>query len=171
MEMGGWHASFHEMSESRLVKPKDMKKEIFPFMLLSCGLGHRRISSIQGFIRLWYLTIIASRQGQGFISRATPHAFPFTNPRHTLLSCIILLACLTSKPPSNSPSGYQSTSSAAYQHTLPLSNPVVLHPLHMAELQENTFINLFCLHPSSPHKTALAEHSGLYPFSRYPAEL
>ena len=36
--------------------------------------------------------------GQGFIPRATPHAFLLTNPRHSQLSCTILLDCLTSKP-------------------------------------------------------------------------
>ena len=41
---------------------------------------------------------VTSRQGQGFILRATPNAFTLTTLRHTLLSCTILLACLTSKP-------------------------------------------------------------------------
>ena len=86
----GGHASCHEMSESRrLVKLKDS----FPFMPLSCGLGHRRTSALLGLHKA-----VASRQGQGFIPRATPHAFPLTNPHHTLLSCTILLICLTSKP-------------------------------------------------------------------------
>ena len=45
----GRNASCHEMSESRrLVKLKDMKREIFPFMPLSCGLGHRRTFGLQG---------------------------------------------------------------------------------------------------------------------------
>ena len=64
-----------------------MKKENFLFMLLSCGLGHRHISSFPGLHKS-----VASCQGQGFI-----HTFLLTNPRHTLLSCTILLACLTSK--------------------------------------------------------------------------
>ena len=38
---------------------------------------------------------MASCQGQGFIPQATSHAFPLTNPHHTLLSWTILLACLT----------------------------------------------------------------------------
>ena len=93
-----WYASCHEMNKSRkLVKLNDMKKEIFPFILLSCGLGHRQISALQSFIRLWYLTTIASCQCQGFIAQAMPHAFPLTNPHHTFLSCTILLACLASK--------------------------------------------------------------------------
>ena len=41
---------------------------------------------------------LASRQTQEFIPRAISHAFPLTNPRHSLLSWTILLACLTSKP-------------------------------------------------------------------------
>ena len=86
------HASFHERSENRrLVKPRDMKKEISPFMFLSCGLGRRRISALPGLHKA-----VASRQG--FIPRGTSHTFPLTNPRHTLLSCTIFLACLTSKP-------------------------------------------------------------------------
>ena len=37
------------MSESRRsVKLKDMKKEIFPLMLLSCKLGYRQTSTLQG---------------------------------------------------------------------------------------------------------------------------
>ena len=51
--------------------------------------------TLQGFISLWHLTTIASHQSQGFIPQATPHAFPLTNLHHTLLSCTILLACLT----------------------------------------------------------------------------
>ena len=118
-------ASCHDMSESRRpVKVKDMKKEIFPFMPLSCLLGHRRISNLQGFINLWHLPTKASRQGQGFIPRTTPHASLLTNHLHTLLSCPILLAWLTSRPLL---SRYESTSSAAYplsdyQHT-PLHRP------------------------------------------------
>ena len=75
-QLWGRHASCHEMRESRSVKLKDMKEEIFSFILLSCGLGQKRVSALPGLIRLWHLTTIASRQGQGFISRATPHAFP-----------------------------------------------------------------------------------------------
>ena len=67
-------------------------------MLLSCWLGHRWISPFQGSIRLWRLTAMVSRQDQWFIPRAMPHAFPLTNPRHTLLLCTIPLACLTYKP-------------------------------------------------------------------------
>ena len=65
---------------------------MFPFMPFSCGLGHRRISILPGLHKA-----VASRQGQGFILQATRYAFPLTNPRHTLLSYTILLACLTSK--------------------------------------------------------------------------
>ena len=64
-----------------------------PLCPISCMLGHRRTSTLQG------LHIgVASCQSQGFIPRATSHAFPLTNPRHSLLSWTVLLACLTSKP-------------------------------------------------------------------------
>ena len=89
------HASCHEISESRrLVKLKDIKKEISPFMLSSCRPGQRQTSTLTGFYKA-----VASHQSQGFIPQATPHAFPCTNYHHTLLSCTILLACLASKPP------------------------------------------------------------------------
>ena len=61
-------------------------------MLLSCGLGYRRISAFQSFIRLWHLIKVkGSSIGQ----------CPLHSPPHTLLSWTIqpiLLACLTSKP-------------------------------------------------------------------------
>ena len=47
---------------------------------------------------MWQTTTVASHQSQGFILRASPHAFPFTNPRHSLVSYTIFFACLTFKP-------------------------------------------------------------------------
>ena len=44
----------------------------------------------------------------------------------------------------------------------PLSNPVILNSLHMAEPSENTFNQSFCPHHSSLCTTALSMHSGLY---------
>ena len=94
-------------------------------MLLLMCLDIDGFPTSKGFIRLWYLTTIASLHGQGFISRATLHALPLTNPRHTLLSCTILLACLTSKP-----------------LFLKQSFTVSIHLLRGLPT-ENTFINLF----------------------------
>ena len=89
----GRHTSCHEMSESRrLLKLKDMKREIFTFILLSCRFDHRWIFTLP------VLHKAVASQGQGFIPQAMPHAFPLTNPHHTPLLCTILLACLTSKP-------------------------------------------------------------------------
>ena len=114
------------------------------------GLATDGFLPFQGFIRLWYLTTIASRQDQGFISQATTNAFLLTNPRHKLLSCTILLACLTSKPlffkqsfkvSIHLSATYLPTSTLCYID--PLSNPIILHSLNMSEPSENTFINLF----------------------------
>ena len=150
------------MSESRLVKLKDMKKEIFPFILLSCEVGHRRISDLPGLHKA-----VASRQGQGFIPRETPHAFPLTHPRHTLLN-------LKSKPLFFKQSftvsihlfrGYQHT----HLHRLSLQSchsPFSPHGRTIGEHHQS-----FRPHPSSFRTTALSVHSGLNPFSRYPANL
>ena len=133
------------------------------------GLATDRLPQFKGFIYLLLLTAVACRQSQGFIPRATPHAFPFTNPRHTLLSCTILLACLTSKPLFFRQSftvsihffrGLPIERLPAYPYIDSLSNPVVLHSLHMAESSENTFINLLVhtqvVHLYSPnHKPLL----------------
>ena len=127
-----------------------MKKEIFPIYALTCGIGHRYISTLPGLHK-----VVASLQGQEFIL--------LTNPRHTL-SCTILLACLTSKAlffkqsfsvPIHLFRGLPTERLTTHS----LSNPFVLHSLHIAETSENTFINLFVL------TTALSVHSGLYPFS------
>ena len=115
-----------------------------------------------GFISLWHLTTIASRQGQGFILRAIPHAFPLTNPRYTLLSCTILLAYLTlNLSSSSSPSRYQSASSSAYpmnefQHNL----------LHTPSKQS-------CPSPSFPHGQTIGEHlhQSFRLHLRHPAQL
>ena len=114
-------------------------------MPLSCRLGHRQTSTLQGFH-----IVVGFRQSHGLISRDMPHALPsqtsaihfyhapfsfFTwHPNHFSLSC---------------PSRYQSTSSvtsSAFPYVDPLSNSVILHSLYMAEPSENTFINPFA-HP------------------------
>ena len=41
---------------------------------------------------------MTSCQGQGFIPCTMLHAFPLTSPRHSFITSIILLDCLTSKP-------------------------------------------------------------------------
>ena len=106
----GRHASCREMRESRrLVKLKDMKKEIFPFLLLSCGLGHRRISALPG------LKAVASRQGHGFILQQRLMHFPTQTPTtHSYHAPFSLLAWHPNLSSSSSPSRYQSTSPAAY---------------------------------------------------------
>ena len=81
----GRHASCREMSETRrLVKLKDMKKEIFLSMPLSCGLSHRRISALPGL----HKAVGSHNYGTSSKSCIHPHKpSPYT----------ILLACLTSK--------------------------------------------------------------------------
>ena len=76
----GRHTSCHEMSYSRReTKLKEEKKNKFsPLCPLSCRLGHRRTSTLQGLH-----VAVAFRQGQGFIPRATPHAFPLKPPPFT----------------------------------------------------------------------------------------
>ena len=73
-------------------------------------------------------------------------------PRHTLLSCTILLVCLTYKPLFFKHSftvsihlfqGLLTETSSTHSYIDPFSNPVVLHSLHMAKPSENTCINLF----------------------------
>ena len=91
---------------------------------------------------------MTSHQDLGFIPLATSHAL---NPPHSLLSCIILLACLTSKP--LFPKHYFMVSIhlffglpteriSAHSPSYSLSNPNLLHPLYMVGPPENTFINL-----------------------------
>ena len=107
-----------------------------------------RFPPIQGFIRLWHLTTIVSRQGQGFIPWAMSHTFPLTNLCHTLLSCTILLACPTSKPLFFKHSFivsihlFPSLSLRDYQHLL--SNPAILTtwPNHWKTPSTTPFINL-----------------------------
>ena len=123
------------MNESRrLVKLKDMKKEMFSFMPLTCGLEHRRTSTLQRFH-------IAVATHKGSPPRPIPHTSPPGKPRHTLISCTILFACLTSKPfiqtflhgiilPLPRPTHWVTTSTHPYID--PFSNPVILHPLQSA---------------------------------------
>ena len=88
--MKTYYTSCSEMSESRRsVKLKDMKNfPLYAPKLLAWPQTDFRPPGLH--------KTVASRQG--FIPRATHHAFPLTNPRHTLLSCTILLVCPTSKP-------------------------------------------------------------------------
>ena len=95
---------------------------------------------------------MASRQNQGFIPLEKAYTFPLTNIRNTLLSCTILLACLTFKPLFFKQSFTVSTHLfrslpterlSTFPYIVPLSNPVILHSLHIAETSENIFINPF----------------------------
>ena len=97
---------------------------------------------------------MASPQSEGFIPQDTPHAFPLTNPRHSLLSYTMHASCLNFISFFfflNSPSRYHFTSSAAdllsdypyTPHIDHLSNLVILHSLHMAKPSQNTFMNPF----------------------------
>ena len=116
------------------------------------GLATEQISILQ-------LISVASSQIQGFIPQATPHAFPLTNLRHTLLLCTIdiqthFYAFLHGiNPPLPRPTHWTATSTLPY--TDPLRNIVLLHSLHMTERSENTFINPF-VHTS--------RHSSLLPY-------
>ena len=150
------------MSESRrLVKLKDKKKEIFPFMLLSFGLCHRRISVLAGLHKAVasFNYSISSRSRVHTLDDAP--CIPSQTPAILLLSTI-LLAYLTSKPlffkrfftvSIRLLHVLPTTSTHSYIETF--SNPVVLHPLHVAEPSENTTINLsaytYCLPAQLPY--------------------
>ena len=140
----GWRASCHEMSKSRrLVKLKGMKKEIFHFMPLSCGVRHRQTSILQGLHIAVATHSDSILTGQKLIPQATPHIFPITYPHHTILSCIIFLACLTSKPLFFKQAFTVSIHLFLSLPIDPHNNAVILHSFHMAEPLENTFINPF----------------------------
>ena len=96
----GLNTLCYEMSYSkRETKLKKEKKRNFLFYILQViASATDRFPPFKGFIQLWQPTTMASCQGQGFILWAIPHAFSFTTPHHSLLSCTILLACLTFKP-------------------------------------------------------------------------
>ena len=75
--------------ETKLKKEKKNKK--FPlYPLYVVGSATDGLSLFKGFI-----CGISSRSGVH--RQATPHVFPLTNLRHSLLSCTILLVCLASK--------------------------------------------------------------------------
>ena len=61
------------------------KREIFPFMPLSCGFDQRTDFHPSRVSYSCDNSTVSSRQGQRFIPRATPQAFPLTNPRYALL--------------------------------------------------------------------------------------
>ena len=87
-----------------------------------------------------------------------PHVFTITNPPIHSLLCRILLLCLTSKSLFFKHSFLISIHlfcslpikqlyTSIHSYIDPLSNPVILHTLHMAEPSENTFINFVILTP------------------------
>ena len=104
-------------------------------MPLSCGLGHRQNSIPRGLH-----IVVGSHQTQGFIPRATRHAFPLVN--HSICLPEIRTSFLQAvlhriSPPLSQLTHLTTTSTLPY--TDPLSNLVILHSLHMAEPSENTF--------------------------------
>ena len=130
----------------------------------SCGLSHRPISTLLGFIKLWHLSW-SRVHSLGNSPSQTP-TIHFYHAPFSLVADIqksFLQAVLHSiNPLLPWPTHSATTSTLSYID--PLTNTVILHSLHMAELLENTFINLFIntLH----HCTiALFMDLGLYPFS------
>ena len=109
---------------------------------LSCGLGHRQTSILQGLH-----IVVVSCQNQWFIPQVMPHAFPLTNQYHSLLSCTILLACLTSKPLFLKQSfmvsihlfhGLPTETKCTLPYIDPFSYPVILHSLHITPNHQKT---------------------------------
>ena len=131
-------------------------------MLLSCGFSHRIDFHLS---RVSYSCGILSRSGVH-----PPSYAPCILP-HKLLSCTILLACLTPIPPFFKQSFmvsipfFRSLSTEllpAHYHTKkPLINPVILYSLHIGEHPHRSF----CPFLSSFCTTSLSMHLGLYPFS------
>ena len=126
------------MSKSRsMAKPKkNGKLRNFPLLSpLSCRLGYIRIFIHDGL----HIIVAAYNCDISSKSRVHPLGYATCIPPHKTPAFIPILhhslACLSSKPLflKNSPSQYQSTSSAAYPNTDPLNNPVILHSLHTAQ--------------------------------------
>ena len=151
-------------------------------MLLICGLGHRRISALPGLHRAMasqnYNISSRSRvHPSGKAPYIPPHKpLPYTPIEHHSL-CLpdiqtsllqVILHDINSPLPR--PTHWTNTSTLSYIDSL--GNPVIFHPLHMAEPSEITFINLF-VHTfrHSVRTTTLSVHSRHYPFSWYPAHL
>ena len=124
----GQHPLCHEMSESRrLVKLKDLKKEIFPFKPMATH--NYSISSRSRVHPPGNSPCIPPHNSLPIQSYHAPFSLFFSDIQTSLLQ-----AELHAAYPLND-----------YQHISyidPLSNPVVLRPLHMAKPSENT-INLF----------------------------
>ena len=89
----GRHATCHEMSDSRKDTKLKRKERTFPLYAHKLWGWPQTIPPFKGFIYI----AVAPRQNEEFIPRARFHALPHTNPRHTLLSCTILLAWLIFK--------------------------------------------------------------------------
>ena len=117
---------------------------------MCCGLGHRRTTTFQELPIAVQLTTVVPRQSRGFIPQATPHSFPLTKPHHTLLSCTILIACLTYKPLFVNQSFTVSIQlfldlptkrllAHSPSKVLLAINPFILHYLHISEPSEHTF--------------------------------
>ena len=145
---------------------REAKQKISSLCHLSCRLGHRQISTHQGFD-----IAVASHQVQGFILQATPHAFSLKFP-HSFLSWTILLASLTSKHlflkrsftvsihlPTERLPAHTLTYILFWQSYPSPSSPhgrTTLEHLHQS----------FHLDPSSLCITPLSIHSGPYPSSK-----
>ena len=121
-------------------------------MFLSCGLGHRWISTLPGLHK-----DVASHN-YGISSRSRVHSPgsapcipshklpPYTPIMHHSPCLHDIQASLQTvlhgiSSPVSQPTHCATTNTHSYID--PLSNPVILHSFHMAEPLENTFINLF----------------------------
>ena len=149
-----------------------MKKEIFPFMILSCGLGHRRTFALQG------LHIAVATQNCGISSKSRVNSrddaprIPPHKPRtftpvihHSLCFLDVKTSFLNPSFTVSIHLFLSSTYPLSDYSTLlyidPLSNPVILHSLHMAE-PSRTPSSLFRPNPSSLRTTLLSLYSGLF---------
>ena len=147
-------SSIHSKRETKL------KKQIFPFMPLSCRLGHWNI-----FTKEFHIAV--ATQNCGISSRSWVHppgsalcippSQAITIPPFSLLGWHSDLFFLSSL------SQYQSISYTAYPLNNSyifldsLTNPILLHPLHMAKPPENIFINPF-IYPLC-HSTQFLTHA------------
>ena len=149
--VGTHHGNKKSYSKREAKLKKEKKNNISPLCPLSCKLGHKRTSTLQ---RL-HITVathncsISSRSG-GSSPGYTP-CIPLHKPPPFTLSCTILLACLTSKPPlfkhsftvsihifcslpTERPPAHSPTYSWQPYHSPSFINPFIKPLLHSAQL-------------------------------------
>ena len=135
------------MSYSKIetILKKEKKKKFYSLCPLSRRLGHRQTST--GL----HITVATDHWHHAKVRGSSPglcsmHSLSQNHAIHSYPAPFSLLAWHPNLFFFNSPSRNQSISSAAtstLSYIGSLSNPIILHPHHMAEPPENTIINSF----------------------------